>query len=87
MTTTKTTKSARKFYALNWHNGCEFFYSYKTIPLLDFPAAALIKFDSKADRDEYVDRRHSAESIPASIASWLMRQGVHCMHCMHTAKG
>lgn len=84
MTTTKTTKSARKWYALQWRNGCEFFYTYKTLPLLDFPAATLIAFDSKSARDGYADRHHSAEAIPASIASWLRRNGVHCDH---TAKG
>ncbi len=77
---TKTTKTARHYYALHWRNGCEFFYTNKTLPLLDFPAATLITFDSKSARDEYTDRRTSAEAIPARIASWLIKRGVHCLH-------
>ena len=66
-------KIARNYYALNWKSGHEFEYAYKTICDLEIPVATLVAFKKKRDRDKYVDRWHSAESIPASIARKLAK--------------
>ena len=70
---TMTKKTARNYYALNWKSGCEFEYDYKTICDIEIPVATLVAFKKKRYRDAYVDRWHSAESIPASIARMLAR--------------
>ena len=63
-----TKKTARNYYALNWKEGSAF----DTITKLDFLRVAnVIAFKKKQDRDDYVDHRHNAESIPASIARKL----------------
>ena len=67
-----TKKTARNYYALYWKDGYEFDYDYDTITKLDFiRVASVIAFKKKQDRDDYVDHRHNAESIPASIARKL----------------
>lgn len=74
--TNNTTKFARKYYALHWYAGSEFEYDYDTIPNLDILVAAIVVFNNKSHRDQYVDRWHCAESIPASIAHKLIKNGV-----------
>lgn len=69
----KNKKTVRKYYALHWKAGYEFEYDYKTIYDLEIPVATIVAFNKKHDRDEYVDRWHNAESIPASIASKLVK--------------
>ena len=69
----KNNKTARKYYALHWKPGYEFEYDYDTIPRLDACVATVVAFNKKHDRDEYVDRWHNAESIPASIAHKLVK--------------
>lgn len=69
----KNEKTVRKYYALHWKSGFEFEYDYDTIPQLDVCVATVVAFKKKHDRDEYVDRWHNAESIPASIASKLVK--------------
>lgn len=69
----KNKKTARNYYALNWKSGYEFEYDYKTICDLEIPVATLVAFKKKHYRNKYVDRWHSAESIPASIAHKLAR--------------
>ena len=65
-------KTARNYYALHWKEGSAFQYDYDTITKLDFlRVASIIAFKKKQDRDDYVDHRHNAESIPASIARKL----------------
>ena len=66
-------KTVRKYYALHWKEGCAFEYDYDTIPELDVCVASVVAFKKKQDRDEYVDRWHNAESIPASIARKLVK--------------
>lgn len=66
-------KTVRNYYALNWKSGYEFEYDYNTICDLEIPVAIIVAFNKKRYRDAYVDRRHSAESIPASIARKLAR--------------
>lgn len=66
-------KTVRKYYALHWKEGFAFEYDYDTIPELDASVATVIAFKKKQDRDEYVDRWHNAESIPASIVRKLVK--------------
>lgn len=68
-----TKKTARKYYALSWKAGFEFEYDYDTIPELDVQVCSVVAFNKKHDRDKYVDRWHSVESIPASIAHKLAK--------------
>ena len=67
-------KTVRKYYALHWKPHYEFNYDYNTILKLDAWVATVVSFNKKRDRDKYVDRWHSAESIPASIAHKLIKQ-------------
>lgn len=69
----KNKKTVRTYYALHWKSGFEFEYDYDTIPKLDACVANVIAFKKKHDRDDYVDRWHNAESIPASIARKLIK--------------
>ena len=69
----KTDKTVRMYYALNWKSGYEFEYDYDTICDLEIPVAIIVAFNKKYVRDKYVDRWHSAESIPASIARKLAK--------------
>lgn len=71
--TSTNNKTARKYYALHWKPGYELEYDYDMIPQLDAGVATVVAFKKKRDRDKYVDRRHSAESIPASIAHKLIK--------------
>ena len=70
---TMTKKTDRNYYALHWKNGFEFEYDYDTIFELDVRVCSVVAFKKKHDRDKYVDRWHSAESIPASIALKLAK--------------
>lgn len=80
--TMKSKKTVRKFYALHWKAGFEFDYDYDTIPNLDVCVATVLSFKKKRHRDEYVDRWHRAEPIPASIARKLIRNcGCKEMEC------
>ena len=71
----KNKKTACNYYALHWNEGFEFEYDYDTIPEIDtcVCVANVVVFKKKHDRDEYVDRWHNAESIPASIARKLVK--------------
>ena len=69
----KNMKTAHHYYALNWKSGYEFEYDYKTICDLEIQVATLVAFNKKRDRDKYVDRWHTVESIPASIAHKLAK--------------
>ena len=69
----KNKKTVRKYYALEWKSGLEFKYDYDTIPMIDACVAIIVVFNKKQDRDEYVDRWHDVESIPASIARKLIK--------------
>lgn len=71
--TSNTNNTIRKYYALHWKSGFEFEYDYDTIPAIDACVAMVVVFNKKQDRDEYVDRWHGAESIPASIARKLIK--------------
>lgn len=60
----KNEKTARNYYALNWK---------QTIADPEIEVATLVAFKKKHYRDKYVDRWHSAESIPASYARKLAK--------------
>ena len=72
----KNTKTVRKYYALLWLSGYEFRFAYDTLPDLESPVANVIVFTNRRKRDAYVDIRHCAESIPASVARKLIKNGV-----------
>lgn len=69
-----TKNTTRKYYALHWKPKYEFNYDHNTILKLDAWVPTVVAFKKQRDRDKYVDRWHSAESIPASIARKLIRQ-------------
>ena len=69
----KTDKTPRNYYALNWKPVYEFESVYKNFCDPEIEVATLLAFKKKHDRDKYVDRWHSAESIPASMARKLAK--------------
>ena len=62
----KTTTN--KFYALSWNPSDAYQYSDEAIRDLGCQIAEVISFDSKAERDEYVDGEAYIEAISAKRA-------------------
>ena len=58
----------KKFYALSWNPSDAYQYSDEAIRDLGCQIAEVISFDSKAERDEYVDGEAYKEAISSKRA-------------------
>ena len=61
-------KNNKKFYALSWNPNDAYQYSDEAIRDIGCQIADVIVFDSKAERDEYVDGEAYIEAISAKRA-------------------
>ena len=58
----------KKFYALSWNPHNAYRYTDEAIRDIGYLIAEVISFDSKAERDEYVDGEAYTEAISAKRA-------------------
>lgn len=59
---------AKKYYALNWNTHDAYQYTDEAIRDIGCQIAEIIAFNSKAERDEYVDGEAYIEAISAKRA-------------------